>query len=263
MLAACMFHSFALQYGHTSFGCSGAPRLINSFLTLDVAKDLKIPRKNPISPSSPWSRCSQGSEMYKTSVLHCEKLFPDVLEKRVLYTKWPGMWTRLNSPSFLHPEQYMRSLPRALQLPSTIWLPLEWRSRIILGARVLQNSFQRTRLARSSSHLHVQERATINLGFQFKWLKTKKITSSLRCPLVQTQAAECTQRYCFVICILRLKHQVIVSFSVMPANFSDACDHKKKTTIKYSTRNCCDDKTNSPYLCTYTHREIIYQYHKA
>ncbi|KAF3510121.1 hypothetical protein F2Q69_00000628 [Brassica cretica] len=91
----------------------------------------------------------------------------------------------------------MRSFPRALQLPSMQWLPLDCRSSIILGARVLQNSFQRTRLAKSSNHLHTQESVATSFGFQFRCWKTSKSTSSLRWPLVHWQVGECVQRYCF------------------------------------------------------------------
>lgn len=91
----------------------------------------------------------------------------------------------------------MRSFPRALQLPSMQWLPLDCRSSIILGARVLQNSFHRTRLAKSSNHLHTQESVATSLGFQFKCWKTSNSTSSLRWPLVHWQVGECVQRYCF------------------------------------------------------------------
>ncbi len=124
-------------------------------------------------------------------------LFPQVLEKRVLKTKCPGTCMLPNRPPLVHPAQWIRSFPSAFQLPSTMWLPPECRSCIILGALAWQNSFHSTRLAMSSNHLETQEKSAIILGFQFMWRKTRNSASSLMCPLRQRQLAECVQRYCF------------------------------------------------------------------
>src|SRR5438132_328686 len=91
----------------------------------------------------------------------------------------------------------MSSFPSAFQLPSTIWLPPECKSSIILGALALQNSFHSTCLATSSNHLHTHERIAISLGFQFMCRKTRYSASSLRCPLIHAQLTECVQRCCF------------------------------------------------------------------
>jgi hypothetical protein len=86
-------YTLSQQNGHSSSSSSLAPLSMSIRRVLEVPNELKIPRYNTKSSSSPLSKCSQILEIYKMSAWHCgtRNHFPEVFENLVFHTKWPGI----------------------------------------------------------------------------------------------------------------------------------------------------------------------------